>query len=131
MKTLRIVPMLLLLTSVFLISCEDEEVAPPAPPPPAISVWEGVYVTETSFWGTYYSPLVVTSEGTVFIAEHEIQFTFDETSNVLTFDWHDIKNQRAKGTITFSAKNDGRFQFAGSINPRAQDGPVTYLGNAN
>lgn len=129
MKTSKTLLLLLVLSLAF-FSCEKTEVTPDVQLP-AITKWAGTYTTATQWWGTYYSPMVITDEGKLFIAEHEIEFEFDEVTNQLSFGWHDIKAQRAKGSITFSEKVDGRLQFSGSINPRAQDGPVSYSGNAD
>jgi hypothetical protein len=126
MKKLKIT-LSLLFISILIFSCEKNEDDPPLP---SITEWANIYNTETQWWGAYYSPLVITADGKLFIAEHEIEFEFDVSENRLTFDWHDIKEYRAKGNIVFSKKVDGRMEFSGSINPRAQDGPVGYTGRA-
>ena len=99
---------LLLIMSLVILSCQQDEVPPQAP---AIAEFEGVYVTATSHWGEYFSPLVITQEGKLFIAEHEIVFEFDELTGGLIFDSHEIKNTTAKGNIVFTKNVDGRLQF--------------------
>jgi len=126
MKNLRNTLSLLFL-SILILSCEKNEEVPAVP---ALAEWANVYNAETQWWGGYYSPLVITAEGKLFISEHEIEYEFDASEKRLTFDWHDIKDYRAKGNIVFSMKVDGRMEFSGSINPRAQDGPVGYSGRA-
>ena len=121
MKNLKNIALLLTM-SLVMLSCQEDEAPPQAP---AIAEFEGVYVTETSHWGEYFSPLVITQEGKLFIAEHEIVFEFDELTGQLIFDSHEIKNTTAKGNIVFTKKVDGRLQFGGTINPRPQDGPVS------
>ena len=117
-----------MLLSILFISCdkEDDEVTPPETP--AVAEWAGVYNTETQWWGGYYSPLIITADGKMFIDQFEIDYEFDQGENRLTFDWQDIKEYRAKGNIVFSVNDADEMVFSGSINPRAQDGPVGYSG---
>jgi hypothetical protein len=42
-----------------------------------VAEWAGVY------WGAYYSHLIITTEGKLLIAEHEIDFEFHEAENRL------------------------------------------------
>jgi len=92
-----------------------------------ITAWAGEYETETHYWGETYSPLVIDEDGTVTVAGQELVVTFDEDTSVLSWDWQEIGDQTTKATITFS-EPDGEQQFSGTINPRKQDGPVSYTG---
>ncbi len=95
-----------------------------------LSFWAMYYNTETHWWGSYFSPLIVHNNDTLDIAGQRIDFDYNPQSNNLNFDWQDIKTTRAKGNITFSRSYEIS-SFSGSINPRPQDGPVEFTGQAN
>jgi|GEM_PF-3862097 len=96
-----------------------------------LTLFQGTYETVTSLgWGTFYSPLVVRWDGTVLIADVEITFEYDEASTRLTFERQrqTIKGQVPQGVVNFAEATWGDYTFSGTINPRLDDGPVTFIG---
>lgn len=92
-----------------------------------LSYWAEYYNTSTHWWGGFFSPLIIHNNDTLDIAGQRLNFDYDSLTNRLTFDWQDIKDTKAKGDIVFSS-NGTLFNFSGSINPRPQDGPVSFSG---
>jgi hypothetical protein len=97
----------------------------------AHTLWQGSYVTETQWWGAYFSPLVIEEDGKMYIADTEIDFTFDPVNEKLSFDWHEIKTTKALAEITFSEQTWKTPEFSGRIRPRPQDGWVSFTGTRN
>ena len=93
-----------------------------------VVLYDGVFVTETQWWGQYFSLLEIEKTGEVSIAGTDIEYTYDHSTQTLSFDWHEIKTTQAKGKVVLFGLDEDRKGFYGSINPRPQDGPVGYEG---
>lgn len=91
------------------------------------AVWSGEYLTQTSFWGSYFSPLIILEDGRATIAGEEVALNFDPETLQLSFDWTDIKTTKAKAAFVMDDDLPAD-DFSGSINPRPQDGPVSFSG---
>jgi hypothetical protein len=93
-----------------------------------ITQWAGEYSTNTHWWGGYFSPLLIQSDGTVSIAETLIHATYNSAGRRLTFDWTPINTTTAKASIQFADSPGGKV-CSGTLNPRPQDGPVGFTGS--
>jgi outer membrane protein assembly factor BamB len=96
-----------------------------------VTHWADRYGTDTWYWGTYFSPLVIADDGTVTVAGTVLTITYDTSTNQLAWDWQAIRETTAKASITFAEEPGGATAFTGTINPRTQDGPVPYSGNSD
>jgi hypothetical protein len=91
------------------------------------AVWFGEYQTETQWWGGFFSPLVISKDGSVTVAGDTVTLDFDQENRRLSFDWTDIKTTTAKAAFTIDDDLPAE-GFVGAINPRRQDGPVNFRG---
>lgn len=92
----------------------------------------GVYQTETGgTWGSYFSHLIIGSNGIVTIAGNPVDADYLQATSTLAFGNTTItvghKTTIAQGTITFTEDQTGT-TFSGVIKPRPQDGNVSYAG---
>lgn len=93
-----------------------------------LSNWIGVYKTKTgSTWGNFFQDLVILQNGTMYLAGALIVPEYNEATSELTFDWSQVKDTQAKGSIQFSQEGNER-SFSGVIHPRLSDGPVSFSG---
>lgn len=92
------------------------------------AVWFGEYQTETNFWGGFFSPLVISKDGSVTVAGDTVTLDLDQEEMRISFDWTDIKTTTAKATFVMDDDMPAE-SFAGAINPRRQDGPVSFRGS--
>lgn len=102
-------------------------VLPPVEPP---TEWAGSYVTETQWWGGYFSPLIIGTDGKLTVAGQAISYSYDPETSTLSWDWQDIKTTRAKASFSFAGSGPSR-SITGTLNPRPQDGPVRFSGRLN
>jgi hypothetical protein len=91
-----------------------------------LAKWAGDYHNQVQWWGTFFSPLKIDTEGKLSIAGIAVpDYAFDPDTNKLVFQRFDMNKADPYGEITFEVKN-GINTFTGKIWPRSGDGPVAY-----
>ena len=51
-----------------------------------------------------------------------------DATSTLSFDWADIEDTRAKGSVIFSWDSPESYRFRGSVYPKPKDGKVSLKG---
>jgi hypothetical protein len=90
-----------------------------------IAALAGTFVTETQWWGTHFSPLLIREDGTVALRGGEITYTYYEEDKRLKFEHEVSPGTFCFGDIIFSADN---LSFHGGIQPRSIDAGVNFSG---
>ncbi|WP_027709928.1 hypothetical protein [Zooshikella ganghwensis] len=94
----------------------------------SITRWAGVYKTTTEWWEGTYSPLKVFYNGQIELAGTLITPEYDASTNTVSFNWIKVKDHKVRAKFSFSEDSSGLPLLSGTINPRAQDGPVGFEG---
>ncbi len=93
-----------------------------------VAAWAGTYITKSSWWGDFFSPFVVFSNGKVMIKSYELIYTYDQVKNQLIWEPQVINGLKVSGNITFSSRPGGNSFFTGAYQPYDGSGPGDLSG---
>jgi hypothetical protein len=89
--------------------------------------WQGTYYTDCDHWGAYFSPLIITAEGKLLIANTAVDYSYDERTDELNIKHFETADSNTSGKITFVMK-EGCRSFNGYLYPRIGDGAAGFRG---
>lgn len=93
-----------------------------------ISKWAGMYYTHAEFWGNHFYPLLIESNGDLYLHETKLSYAFDSTTDTLSFSGQPVRGAKPTVRVKFSKGGDGKNRFSGVMYPQPGDGPGSFTG---